>query len=210
MSWILWFIIIIVSIILIITVLDWLIIGIARPAKKKSYDKEYMLKNRNRIDYQISTECSGYSLAYVLRSFGIEADGNDIYAKIHRKMRNGAVLPRILVKVIQSYGFEAKYVKGSMETLKADLSEGKRVIVFIKTRLEKNWLHYVPVVGYDEEGIYIAESMCSLVNCDEEYYNRKLTNPEFLRYWDTREVYMPFYRNTYLIIDNVEKKFNNI
>ncbi len=199
MSWIL-LIIAIASTILLISVLDWFIIGIARPAKKKSYDKDYMLRNRNRMDYQTSTECSGYSLAYVLRSFGMEADGKDIYAKIHRKMSNGAVLPRTLIRVIQSGGLKAKYVKGSLETLKSDLSEGKRVIVFIKTRLEKNWLHYVPVVGYDEEYIYIAESMNSLVNCDEEYYNRKLTNQEFLRYWDTREIYMPFYQNTYLVI----------
>lgn len=200
MNYILWIIIFIISIILLITILDWLIIGIARPVKKKSYDKEFMLKNRNRIDYQTSTECSGFSLAYVLRSFGMEADGKDIYAKIHRKMSNGAVLPRTLIRIIQSYGFKAKYVKGSLETLKADLSEGKRVIVFIKTRLDKNWLHYVPVVGYDEECIYIVESMNSLVNCDEEYYNRKLTNQEFLRFWDTREIYMPFYKNTYLVI----------
>ena len=199
MSWIL-LIIAIASTILLISVLDWFIIGIARPAKKKSYDKDYMLRNRNRMDYQTSTECSGYSLAYVLRSFGMEADGKDIYAKIHRKMSNGAVLPRTLIRVIQSGGLKAKYVKGSLETLKSDLSEGKRVIVFIKTRLDRNWLHYVPVVGYDEEYIYIAESMNSLVNCDEEYYNRKLTNQEFLRYWDTREIYMPFYKNTYLVI----------
>lgn len=209
MSWIL-LIIAIASTILLISVLDWFIIGIARPAKKKSYDKDYMLRNRNRMDYQTSTECSGYSLAYVLRSFGMEADGKDIYAKIHRKMSNGAVMPRTLIRVIQSYGCKAKYVKGSLEILKSDLSEGKRVIVFIRTRLDKNWLHYVPVVGYDEEYIYIAESMSSLVNCNEEYYNRKLTNQEFLRYWDTREFYMPFYRNTYLMIDKAEKKINNI
>ena len=199
MSWIL-LIIAIASTILLISVLDWFIIGIARLAKKKSYDKDYMLRNGNRMDYQTSTECSGYSLAYVLRSFGVEADGKDIYAKIHRKMSNGAVMPRTLIRVIQSYGCKAKYVKGSLEILKSDLSEGKRVIVFIRTRLDKNWLHYVPVVGYDEEYIYIAESMSSLVNCNEEYYNRKLTNQEFLRYWDTREFYMPFYKNTYLVI----------
>jgi len=200
MNYILWIITIIISSILLITILDWLIIGITRPDRMKIYDKEYMLKNSNRMDYQTSTECSGYSLAYVLRSFGMEADGKDIYAKIYRKMINGAVMPRTLTQVIQSYGFKAKYVKGSLETLKADLSEGKRVIVFIRTRLDKNWLHYVPVVGYDEEYIYIAESMNSLVNCNEEYYNRKLINQEFLKYWDTREIYMPFYKNTYLVI----------
>ena len=89
----------------------------------------------------------------------------------------------------------------NLTSLKADLCEGKRVIVFIKTRLDKKWLHYTPVVGYDEEFIYIAESINSLANCQSEYYNRKLTYQEFLKYWDTREIYMPFYRNTYIVIE---------
>ena len=200
MNYILWIILFIVSTILVITILDWFIIGIPIMAKKKNYDKLHILKSKNRIDYQKSTECSGFSLAYVLRSYGIEADGKDIYAKLQGKMKNGAVMPRILMRVVQSYGFKVQYVRGSLETLKADLSGGKQVIVFIRTRLDKNWLHYVPIVGYDEEYIYIAESMNSLVNCQEENYNRKLTNQEFLKYWDTREIYMPFYRNTYLVI----------
>ena len=200
MNYILWIILFIVSTILVITILDWVIIGIPIMAKKKKYDRTYILKSKNRIDYQKSTECSGFSLAYVFRSYGIEADGKDIYAKIQGKMKNGAVMPRVLRKVIQEYGFKANYVKGNLETIKSDLSDGKRVIVFIRTRLDKNWLHYVPIVGYDEEHIYIAESMNSLVNCQEDNYNRKLTNQEFSQYWDTREIYMPFYRNTYIVI----------
>ena len=201
MNYILWIIFFVVSTILVIAILDWFIIGIPIMAKKKNYNRTYILKSKNRIDYQKSTECSGFSLAYVLRSYGIEANGKDIYAKIQGKMKNGAVMPRTLRKVIQKYGFNVNYVKGNLETIKSDLNDGKRVIVFIRTRLDKNWLHYVPIVGYDQEYIYIAESMNSLVNCQEENCNRKLTNQEFLQYWDTREIYMPFYRNTYLVIE---------
>lgn len=185
----------------IICVIDGIIIGIPASTKKKNYNKSYILKPKNRMDYQKSTECSGFSLAYVLRSYGIEANGNDVYAKIHGKMKNGAVMPGILVKAIRGYGCNACYVKGNLETIKSDLSEGKRVIVFIRTQLDKNWLHYASIVGYDDEYIYIAESMNSLVNCQEEKYNRKLTHQEFLKYWDTREIYMPFYRNTYIVVD---------
>lgn len=201
MNYFLWIFIFIVSTILVITILDWFIIGIPIMAKKKNHAKTYFLNSKNRMDYQKSTECSGFSLAYVLRSYGIEANGNDVYAKIHGKMKNGAVMPGILVKAIRGYGCNACYVKGNLETIKSDLSEDKRVIVFIRTRLDKNWLHYVSVVGYDDEYIYIAESMNSLVNCQEEKYNRKLTHQEFLKYWDTREIYMPFYRNTYIVVD---------
>lgn len=193
----------IISLFFLIVILDWIIIGVVVPVKngkKENYEKQYILKAQNRIAYQKTTECSGFSTAYVFRSFGIEADGNDIYAKISHKMKNGAVLPGTLKREIQGYGFEAGYMKGSLDSLKADLREGKRVIVLVKTRIDKNWLHYVPIVGYDEEHIFIAESLDYLANCEEQYYNRKLTNQEFLNFWDTRAWYMPFYKNTYLVI----------
>lgn len=198
----LWIIICIISALIIIIFFDCLIIGFAVPIlrKKRKPIKEYVLKTPNCMAYQKTTECSGFSTAYVLRSFGMEADGNDIYAKISHKMKNGAVLPRTLKRAIRGYGCGVKYVKGSLGTLKADLSEGKRVIVLVKTRLDKNWLHYVSIVGYDEENIFIAESLDYLANCKEQYYNRKLTNQKFLKFWDTREWYMPFYKNTYLVI----------
>ena len=199
----LWLIVCIISVLLLIVILDWLIIGFAVPvkrSKKGNYEKEYILKEQNRMAYQKTTECSGFSTAYVFRSFGMEADGYDIYAKISHKMKNGAVLPGMLKRAIQGYGYDVKYVKGSLENLKADLSEGKRIIVLVKTRLDNNWLHYVSIVGYDEENIFIAESLDYLANCEEQYYNRKLTNQEFLKFWDTRAWYMPFYKNTYLVI----------
>ena len=199
-----WIIICIISVLLLVVVLDWIIIGFAVPVKrnrKREYEKRYMLKVKNRMDYQKTTECSGFSSAYVLRSFGIEADGREFYAGISHKIPGGAVLPRVLRNEIIRRGLKARYVKGNLETLKADLSEDKRVIAFIRTVTDKRWLHYVPIVGYDEDNIYIAESMGSLVNCEDAYSNRRLSNEEFLKFWDTRELYMPFYRNTYLVIE---------
>ncbi len=201
MAYVFWILVFIINTIIITCLLDGLIIGFALPAKKRQYKREYMIKMPNRFDYQTSTECSGFSSAYVLRSFGIEADGREFYARIPHKIPGGAVLPSVLRKEIIRRGLKARYVKGNLETLKADLSEGKRVIVFIRTRTDKRWLHYVPIVGYDEENIYIAESMNSLVNCEGAHSNRRLSDEEFLKFWDTRELYMPFYRNTYLVIE---------
>ena len=202
MTYLFWIVVFIINTIIITCLLDGLIIGFAMPAKRRQYKREFMLKTPNRFDYQTGTECSGFSSAYVLRSFGIEADGRELYAKIPYKIPGGAVLPGVLRKEISRRGLKVRYVKGNLETLKADLSEGKRVIVFIRTRTDKRWLHFVPIVGYDEENIYIAESMGSLVNCKEEHSNRRLTNEEFLKFWDTREIYMPFYRTTYLVIES--------
>jgi len=201
MTYLFWIVVFIINTIIITCLLDGLIIGFAMPAKRRKYKREFMLKTPNRFDYQGGTECSGFSSAYVLRSFGIEADGREVYAGIPHKIPGGAVLPGVLSKELGKYGLKARYVKGNLETLKTDLSEGKRIIVFIRTRTDKRWLHYVPIVGYDEDNVYIAESMNSLVNCEGAHSNRRLTNEEFLKFWDTRELYMPFYRNTYLVIE---------
>lgn len=185
----------------IINIADWMIIGFAIPTRKRHYKKEYMIKNKNRMDFQKSSECSGFSFAYILRSVGREADGNDMYAQMPGKFKNGAVMPKNLKKLVQMYGFKVTYVKGSLESLKAELCEGNRVIVLIKTRADRAWLHYVPIVGYDEDNVFIAESLEYLVNCQETYYNRSLAHCEFLKLWDTRMPYMPLYKNTYLIIE---------
>ena len=186
---------------IIVCLIDGLIMGFPLPAKKRTYKKEYMLKVPNRFDYQKNTECSGFSVAFVLRSYGVEANGNDFYAGIPFKMPGGAVVPVVLKREIIKHGLKAEYVKGDLDTLKADISDDKRIIVFMRTRLGKRWLHYVPIVGYDEENVYIAESMKSLANCQDENYNRKLTSQEFLKYWNTREIYMPFYKYTYLVVE---------
>ena len=55
-------------------------------------------------------------------------------------------------------------------------------------------------MGIPTENIFIAESLPYLTNCETEYYNRKLSNEEFLKFWDTREWYMPFYKNTYILV----------
>lgn len=197
----LWVIFCIICVVLLVVISDWLIIGVAKPVRgRREYAREYLLKEPNRMDFQKTTECSGFSMAYVFRSFGMEAEGNDIYTKIRHKMKNGAVMPRTLKKFIREYGFEAEYLKGNLQSLKISLCEGKRVIVLLKTRLDKKWLHYVSIVGYDEENVFVAESLDYMTNCEEKYYNRKLSNEEFLKFWDTGEWYMPFYKNTYLAI----------
>lgn len=211
MKWLIGLVIWVAEIIILTVVLDWLIVGFAIPAKlrktsdrgRKEMNKSFIQKEVNRIDLQKSTECSGFSSAHVLRSFGIEAEGNEMYAKMPGKLKNGAVLPKNLKKLLQKYGFQVHFVRGNLDTLKEELSKGNRVIAFVKTRIDKKWLHYVPVVGYDEENVFIAESLRYLVNCKEEHYNRRVSKEEFLKYWDTRAWYMPFYKNTYLVIEKI-------
>lgn len=190
------------AIIGIIIVLDSVIIGVAAWDRgKKSVPNSFLMKEKNRLALQRSTECAGFSSAHVLRSFGIEADGNEMYAKMPGKLKNGAVLPRNLKKALQGYGFKVRFVRGTLDSVKAELVKGNRVIAFVKTRLDKRWLHYVPIVGYNENEVFIAESLGYLTNCKEEHFNRRLSIEEFLKYWNTRAWYMPFYKNTYLVVE---------
>lgn len=195
-----------IAILCAIVILDGCIIGVPVPVlRKKTAPKSFLLTEKNRLALQRSTECSGFSSAYVLRSFGVEADGNELYANMPGKLKNGAVLPGNLKRALRRYGCKVRFVRGNLDSMKAELAQGNRVIAFVKTRLDKNWLHYVPIVGYDEQEIFIAESLRYLTNCKEEHFNRRLHVEEFMRYWNTGAWYMPFYKNTYLVVERCNK-----
>ena len=172
--------------------------GLHISISRKSMMNEYVIEKENRIDLQRNYECSAYSSAYVLRHFGIEADGNEIYQSINHKMKNGYVYPRGIQHLLAQYQVNVKYCTGNLTSLKNEVAKGNPVIVMMKTHQDKNWLHYVPVVGYDERYIFISESLQELVNCNERFYNRRVENSEFKKLWNTSLLKMPFYRNTYM------------
>lgn len=159
--------------------------------------KQFLITRENRMDFQNGNECAAFSSAYVLRHWGIEENGVSLYERIPGKRRDGTVYPAGIRKLLSGYGFRTRYCAGTLSALKREVAKGNPVIVMLRTYAGKNWLHYVPVVGYDEKHIFIAESFRELVNCEEEHYNRKVTIGEFKRLWNTADWRMPLYRNTY-------------
>lgn len=166
----------------------------------KCRTKEFVIKKANRIDLQSGYKCSAFSSAYILRHWDIEEDGENLYEVIPNKMKDGYVYPRGILNILPQYGFKVKYCSGNIAALKNEVSKGNPVIVMIRIQTDKDWLHYVPVVGYDEQNIFIAESLSDLVNSNEQYYNRKISVKEFEKLWNTSMLKMPFYRNTYITI----------
>lgn len=75
--------------------------------------------------------------------------------------------------------FNVRYCSGNLEALQQEICKGNPVIVMIKVRKDKNWLHYVPVVGFNDRYIFIAESLLELVNCDCGFYNRRVEKRNF-------------------------------
>lgn len=84
-----------INTIVIITVIDIVLMGALHiRLSLLCRVKQYIITKENRIDFQAGNECSAFSSAYVLRHFGIEADGNSLYEKISGKRQDGTVYPK--------------------------------------------------------------------------------------------------------------------
>ena len=62
-----------------------------------------------------------------------------------------------IADLFKEKGFNVCYHSGNLNTLKHELkNSGNTIIVMIRIQKDKNYLHYVPVVGFDENNIFIA------------------------------------------------------
>lgn len=135
----------------------------------------------NRIDYQTDGKCAAYAAAYLMRHFGEEANGEELFPEFKRSF--GFVSANGVAEVLERHGYRAKACRGSVDTLKRRLSEGDPIIVFIRIPGDT---HYAVVVGYDERHIYLADSLAENANASGEQYNRVLTTEEFESVWHTK------------------------
>ena len=202
MQWIAWRIIsTLINTFIIINIVDVILMGpVILKYSNKSKKPSFVISKENRIDIQEGNSCSGYSISYVLRHYGIPADGDKIYAELPKR-KNGYVYQREVKRMLEKYGFKVKYRAGNLHTLRNEVSRGNPVIVYVKVRKDKNWRHFVPVVGYDENNIFLAESLAEFVNCNENLYNRKISNEDFKMLWNTSTFVMPLYTHTFFSID---------
>lgn len=185
--------------VIITTIMDSFVMGVLHfRFSMKCRKKEFVITKKNRIDIQNGYQCAGFSTAYILRHWSLETDGNRLYEVIPNKMKDGCVYPKGIRNLLSQYGLKATYCAGNIAALKNEVSKGNPVIVMIRTQPDQSGLHYVPVVGYDEQYFFIAESLDGFVNCNEESYNRKIALREFEQLWNTSTMKMPFYRNTYI------------
>lgn len=157
----------------------------------------YMIQGKNRMDIQQHNECAAFSSAYVLRHFGMEADGNDIYKNFPRKLADGTITSKGILAFFKRQGFDVAYYRGNVESLKLQLTHGVPVIAFVRTLPNQRYLHFVPVIGYDRDSLYLADSLHYTINCNETYYNRKISFPDFERVWKT---WVPFNKYSYIVI----------
>lgn len=134
----------------------------------------------NRIDYQSDGKCAAYASAYLLRHFGEEADGEELFPELKRPL--GFASASSIKDIFEQHGHEATAYHGSVDTLKQRLAEGHPIIVFIRIPGDT---HYAVVVGYDEQHIYLADSLAENVNASDAQYDRVLTTADFEAVWET-------------------------
>ena len=104
----------------------------------------------------------------------------------------------------ESIETEAK--NGTKADSLGNLKYESSVIVMIRVRNDKNWLHYVSVVGFDDRYVFVAESLLELVNCNCKYYNRRIEKKFFLQLWNTAMLKQPLFRNTFYVVTKYNTK----
>lgn len=165
--------------------------------------REFMVEADNYFDYQTGMECAAFSSAYLLRYYGEEADGKTLFETFPSRAPDGGTMPQGIITLFQERGYEAEFVtNGTVEDLKAELAKGAPVIVFIHVEepySSPHYTHYIPLVGFDEEYFYFAESLTKYANCKKETgisYNRKTEISKFQRLWENIDGYWdyPYYR----------------
>ena len=169
--------------------------------KEVTMESPAEMKSPIKMESQVAMEDSGCVVAYILRYFGKQATGADIYHSFREKLQNGGVAPKQLVHYFVSAGYDAHLYEGTIASLKQRVSEGVPVIVLLQEALDTAKLHYAVVVGYDETYMYLMDSMNYLVNESQPYYNRKITYDEMRELW---AVQFPYVINVYVTVKTRE------
>ncbi len=173
-----------VVIILSIAVSVGFLVSVSPPkdeAESFDYPPAFFCKaESNHIDYQTDGKCAAYATAYLLRHFGEETNGEEVFLKLKRPV--GFTSANSITDVFAQHGYRAKAFHGCVATLKRRLTEGNPIIVFLRIPEDT---HYAVVVGYDEEYIYLADSLAENANVSDEQYNRMLTTEDFEDIWKT-------------------------
>ncbi|MBQ7920227.1 MAG: C39 family peptidase [Lachnospiraceae bacterium] len=185
----------------IVTIVDIILIGLPIPAFARRAEKEsYLIEGDNFSEEQGKCECAGFSSAYVYRHLGLDAKGMDTYQKMPCKGPKGYVYCKGIVKLARRNGFRAMLRTGNLNALKNTVAKGNPVIVMLRTRKGARGLHYVPVVGYDKEFIYITDSVKSNRNVVSPHFNRKIPVTEFKKLWNISMLKQPFFFNLFFEI----------
>lgn len=182
-----------------VTLVDMILIGfpILKYATKLEKEK-FLITKSNYFERQGKVECSAFASAYVYRHLGKHVTGQQLYLEMPNKAPNGYVFCRGIVSLAHKYGLYAKFHIGNLTALKNTVAKGVPVIVMIHSHIHSNNLHYITVVGYDDENIYAVDS--AMNSNKNEHFNRIISIKDFKKLWNTSLLRHPLYFNLFFEI----------
>ena len=149
------------------------------------HPSSYVISPAPAPDTQNTCECSGCSSAYLLRFYGESVNGVELFNQptFPCKHSEGAYPKCFKVLFEEQLGnYTTEYYTGTIDDLKDAVSKGTPVIVLL---FNGKTLHYVPVVGYDEEHFFIQDSVDEYRNVDDcDDFNRSVEIPVFDKMWN--------------------------
>lgn len=184
--------------------------NISTQSEKTDFPEAYMVTTENYFDYQPGLECSAFASAYLLRHYGEEAEGLKLFENFPGKLPDGVgVYPSGVAQFWNDRGgYTAEFrASGTIDGLKQLVSTGAPVIVFVHVEepyTSVHNTHFLPLVGYDADYFYFAESLEDLANCKDEpdlNYNRKTEISKFERLWKNID---GMWDNPYFVITKTE------
>ncbi len=131
------------------------------------------------IKEQRGPKCSAYAASCLLRYFGTKVYAKNLYPKF-LKLFDGSAIPSSVGRVIGA----KLHTHGMISDIEHLIDEGKPVLILGHYDKTAEWdnLHYMLVTGYDEDNIYLADS---LHQTGLRYYNRKVDRKTFKKMWNT-------------------------
>lgn len=179
--------------------LDWVYGGKYYENTMKKISETSMIWKPVRIDRQGAVQCSGYATALVFRYLGEDVTGKEIYDEIPYKFDDGTVAPEMLAEYIdEKENYRAQLYMGTIEDLKEAVAKGVPPIIFSYVSPKSSILHFIPVTGYDEGYIYLADSYKWDKENTTSYYNRKITYEDFETMWD---IDIEYYSYLFIVVE---------
>ena len=179
---------------------------------KENYGKKNILIMSDIYYRQTFNNCAPYSaMAAINVITKKEIDPELLARETGWRIKNNLTMPQGLIQVLHKHGIKTKEAVLSGYTdaekinwIKNTIDEGKPIIFLIKA---KRVLHYVTVIGYDETGFIIYDSLQEktksnprkTINDKPQYDgNRYYKYEVFLKFWN-RGGYKIFLKNWALV-----------
>lgn len=163
-----------------------------------NYPIAFSIDKENLFETQLNNECSAFSLSYILRHFGEQQTGLNLYQELNYKLPvSGYVLPKGIIHYFKNSNYSIEMFTGTLESLKTRLAEGTPIIVLVGQSF--NWQHYMTLVGYDStsDELYFFDSLKINDENGEQPGNRTLKTNYFLSLWDNG---LPIFHQLYFVI----------